>query len=70
MQVFYLDHLLAPMSPCRLLSQLGEGSLSKGCSRKQAMHFSVEYKTFIIVAELLQFLPQLDHDLSFIKKKL
>ena len=32
------------------------------------MQFSVEYKTLIIVAEWLQFLPQLDHGLSFIKK--
>ena len=30
--------------------------------------FSVENKTFIIVAELLKLLPQLDVDLSNIKK--
>ena len=31
-------------------------------------YFSVEYKTFIIVAELLKIVPQVDLSLSYIEK--
>ena len=31
-------------------------------------HFSVEYKTFIIVAESVNFLPQVDLGLSYIEQ--